>query len=348
MTWRDWVLAVGAGLCVGLVPACSHTLNQTAGASPLPPPTFPGKAAVEETPPTFDPGPPAPPSPPESAGKAVQPGGAPLEPIQLASGPDRHSEPDPPPVRDPKSVPQQIAAAEAARAPLPTPEVKARPVPDVPLVAALRSITDKQLTDRQLTEALTCLKHYDPRAQELLLCLLPLVARVSEADFQRVDKQEVAAILDELDRLAAMLRPLAQLTISKMCFCSYIKNYGEYQPLQDEHGFEPGERVNLYVELENFATERRGSRFFISLATQMDILDEYGKVAWPYRLNDSNDPDVSRTPHRDFFITYRFSIPRDIPPGRYILKLRVKDMATQRITEHTLDFRVVPARGSSE
>jgi hypothetical protein len=76
----------------------------------------------------------------------------------------------------------------------------------------------------------------------------------------------------------------------------------------------------------------------------MEIREFDGRIVWHLGFDDREHPDLSQTQRHDFFNNYSFHVPR-IPPGLYTLWLQVMDVPTGRSAEHTLDFRVVPARG---
>jgi hypothetical protein len=324
MTRRDWVLTVGAGLCAGLAPACSHTLPQSrAGVSS----DTDGIACA--APPEPQPVPAAPGSPyhpladhtPGSAegrlermrDAAVRPAGeSDFFPASNRPSPQLSAEP----VREAETV-----------------VVKAQPEEDPPLVAALRCFLRKRPA-----EAVVWLERYDKANQDVLLCLLPLAARMTEGNLRQGDPHELTAVLSQLDGVSDSLQPLAELRIERMCFCRDIKKYGDYTPLEDDHGFRPLEWAQVYVELQNFSSEQQGNLYKVHLTSKVEVDNFRGKFVW--RQDFPADPVISLTRRRDFFNTYTFSVPK-IPPGRYTLKLTVTDVPTKRRAERTLDFRVV-------
>jgi hypothetical protein len=233
----------------------------------------------------------------------------------------------------PESVRPRLTAPGDAGAPAPTAvEVQARPEEDPPLVAALRCFLRKRPA-----EAVVWLERYDKTNQDLLLCLLPLAARLAEGSLRQGDPHELTTVLSQLDGVSDSLQPLAELRVERMCFCRDIKKYGDYTPLEDDHGFKPQEWAQLYVEVQNFASEQEGNLYKVHLTSRGEIRDFQGKLAWCRDF--PVEPDTSLTRRRDFFNTYTFVVPK-IPPGRYTLKLIVTDKLTHRRAERTLDFRV--------
>jgi hypothetical protein len=220
---------------------------------------------------------------------------------------------------------------------------KAKPPDDPPLLAALRCILNKQ-------PAVPFLAGYDKSTQELLLSLLPLAARVSEGGWERCDAREASALLNVTKRVEVPLRLRAPLRIKQMRFCPMdieISGYGKYQPLPDSHGFQAGDFVRVYVELQNLIDQPQGNDYSIHLASNLWIPDLNGKLGWHSKFNPDPGPDFSHSERHDFYRVYNFPLPKTLRPGLYTLYLQITDVPTQRTATHTLDFRVVSGNGKS-
>jgi hypothetical protein len=198
------------------------------------------------------------------------------------------------------------------------------------------------------------LKRYDKTSQDLLLCMLPLAARLGEGSLQRATPREMSNTVSELNRVADTLAPRAELVIDKMCFCRFLKDsdkfgmFGVYEPLEEDHPFYPGERKRLYIELRNFTNERVSNGYQIRLKSHMQIRDYRGAIAWELGFPELR-ADITKSPRHDFCDQFGFVVqPNKVPPGRYTLWLRVTDVPTGRTAARSLDFLVVPARNPSE
>jgi hypothetical protein len=211
--------------------------------------------------------------------------------------------------------------------------------------------------NKKPTEAIIWLDRYERLNQDFLLCLLPLAARLSDGGLQKADSRDLANVLVQLDRLANLIRPAAQLMIDKMCFCSKIDRFGVYHPLDEDHLFQPDELTQVYVELRNFSSlPAKGKDVDQPYAVQLKFCAEIKKFQ-PLTGDPGNKEkdeswtsdvqtlqDRSQTPRTDFFINYPLVIPK-FPPGHYILRLAVTDIPTGRKAEKTLDLRIIAARG---
>jgi hypothetical protein len=219
--------------------------------------------------------------------------------------------------------------------------------PELPLVAALRALMEKRPD-----EAMEYLKGYDKVNQEMLLCLLPLAARLGEGGVQQAPAGEVTAILAQLRALERQLAERAALGIDKMCLCRKIEGYGVYEKIPDDWAFaagvneQAGELVQVYVELRDFASRQQGQGYETCLASTLEIHDYRGNLVW--RRDFPPQPDRSHSPRHDYFINYRFCVPPHVPPGSYVLWITVKDLTGQpgkdapasRTARASVDFRV--------
>lgn len=204
------------------------------------------------------------------------------------------------------------------------------------------------ILDNRPNEALKHLKKYDAPTQEFFIRLLPPIAVMCKKSLEQMSPGEIAALHEQLQSLDAALRNRAELLIDKMCFCEWVRAYGVYEALPAHHGFtagsptRPGDLVQLYVELRNFASEPRDGEFETRLASTVVILDPQGRQVWFKNFDDNKKPYRSKTLLHDYYNNYSFSVPH-LPPGNYTLKLQVVDEirpGARRVAHKTMDFRV--------
>ena len=250
-----------------------------------------------------------------------------------------------------RSQQQPIPALELP--PQPPVQKVARPAPvekREPLAEALQCVLDNKHD-----EALRHLQAYDGETQDLFLRLLPTLSILTKKKLGELSAPEVAILHEQLVGLLGTLRPRTPLAIEKVCYCEWVKGYGNYKPLAEGHAFAAplarrlGELVQLYVELRNFANEPRHGAFETRLSSSVEILDGRGEVVWSYRFEDEKQPIRSRTQLHDWYNNYSFHVPRSLPPGTYRLTIQVADETipeSRRVARQTLDFRVTqsPAR----
>jgi hypothetical protein len=223
------------------------------------------------------------------------------------------------------------------------------PVPEKrePLAEAVQCVLENRHD-----EAVRHLQAYDPQTQDWFLRLLPALSILTKKKIQDLDSAEVAVLHEQIFSLLATLRPKTELMISKACFCEWIKGYGDYKPLAEGYAFaapspaRPGECVQLYVELRNFASELRNGHFETRFASAVEIRDGQGEMMWSYRFDDEKQTLRSRTQLHDYHTSYSFHVPKSIPPGVYTLIVQINDETNpdaRRSVRKAMEFRVAAA-----
>jgi hypothetical protein len=279
--------------------------------------------------------------------------------------PVKKEESSAPPAALPTVVNQPVPVRQAP-APVPQPQESKKARADEPLVLALRAYLQKRPAD-----ALEALGRYEKANQDMLLVALPFAARLTEGDIDKVSPREAAEMADMVQGVEDRLRQRAALRIEKMLFCRQIDDFGEFVPREAVNamptfeggaGDQPGETVRVYVELRNVSSRQRGDSYETRLAGSIELLD--------FELHSAYKKDFPPEQHRgqsarhDFFVNCSFSVPRKIPPGRYTLRVEVRDITNlasdptgaqlspppHRIARQSLDLQVIepkPDRGAT-
>lgn len=213
-----------------------------------------------------------------------------------------------------------------------------------PIVTAFRCFLSKRPA-----EAVNWLKRYDEPNQELILRLLPLIPRILERELTRADAEKGTEILEELQKVIH-LPACGDLGIGKLCLCKHIKTFGDYEPFPEDHQFQPRDLVWIYAEVRNFTSVPRDMGngeviYETNLKTTARITNDAGTGELQLQFDRPSGPDRSRSLRRDYWDNLSFNVP-DLPPGCYTLWLKVLDEQTGRCKERSVDFHVVPARGS--
>lgn len=234
--------------------------------------------------------------------------------------------------------------------------VPIQPLPDEPVVAAMRCALRKQPQ-----QARKLLEKYDPADREALLALCQLAVQAGGGALDRLAPQEAAQLLEKLGPLAQRLRARAPLALGEVCFCRRIESFGQYVPLPVGHAFQagsdgqPGECVQVYVEVRNFRSVRRQDHYETVLNSSLEIIDHSLELREEQRrrvvcMDLGTCTDTSRTPRQDYFLNFQFHVPARLPPGLYTLRVTVKDVTPAeagperpaRVAQRSLDFRVNP------
>jgi hypothetical protein len=292
--------------------------------------------------------PPEVPPPSDAAGKPVdirQTGLEKPQPQDLlparAGTSDTEIRPVPPPVEVKSTSPELEAPVPSAKLPFAS--------SDPPLLGAFRGALNDEPE-----KTLEYLKGFDVATQDFLLRVLPALARLAQKPLEQLNAEEVSVLQEQFEGLLETLRPFTKLAITRLCCCKWIKGYGNYEPLPEDHLFHPtskkdycdGEKVNVYVELRNFRCEMRDRYHEIRLSSSVEIRDPReppdAKPLWYYGFKDQQQPVRSRVQLHDFFGSYWFIVPH-IPPGTYILTFHVADETSpdrRRVASKSQEFHV--------
>jgi hypothetical protein len=252
------------------------------------------------------------------------------------------------PLRPEQVPPPDPPASPAVAVAVPNPPQqlpKFDPPPEHPLLAVVRAYLD----DRP-DVAIETLKTLDRPNQELLLQLVPALATAYRTDLARTD---LGALQRQLDAAAASLAARAPLDIDKACFCRSVRTFGAYDPVPDRPTFAPNTPTTLYAELKNVPSDPvdtpGGPGYVTNLVCTMRVEDAAGNVVeftvpgpnktWQtVPQHQETKKDFRRTPVRDYFVTFNFSVPSR--PGAYTVKIDVRDPANGRAVTRTMPFRV--------
>lgn len=249
--------------------------------------------------------------------------------------------PAPPKAAAPTVIrPVSMTTISAAPEPEPDPGMFPLQQPPTPpteepaLLTALRLLLEKRPE-----EAIGKLMKYDKQTQDVLLPLLPLVARVSAGGLDRADPHELSLVMEQLDSTLAALRPRAPFVLERMCFCREVTGFGSYQPLPAEYTFRPGELVEVYVEPRWFSSQRQGQFYEVRLSGLLELRDGGGQVRWRQEFAE-RAADRSRSPRRDLHQSFRFCVPETLRRGQYTLLLTLTDTPTKRTAQRALELHV--------
>jgi hypothetical protein len=164
--------------------------------------------------------------------------------------------------------------------------------------------------------------------------------KLSPADYSALNAQ-MSGIMDSLPEKS-------EFRISKMCFCESIKEFAIYKVLPPDHEFmatlpgRNGERVRLYVEFKNFASQANTVEFESLLDCQVDIVDGKDKIVETVFRHEKYPLKTQKRLHESYA---RFEFPLPVlPPGWYELRVEMRDetpAGAGRSDRRKLAFRVV-------
>ena len=137
----------------------------------------------------------------------------------------------------------------------------------------------------------------------------------------------------------------ADLAITAVKLCKKVERFGVYEEIKPLR-FPAGQpnRAILYCELENYtlleADKAEQDRFLVRLSQDVEILNSKGQLV--YQKSDAGRRHTSQHPPKGFFVAQSLDLPAKLPPGKYSLKVSVKDSSSGKPGERQLEFTVTP------
>jgi len=140
-----------------------------------------------------------------------------------------------------------------------------------------------------------------------------------------------------LTEALAKLGEAAPLLVRNATFCTEVLSFGCIKRF-DKCEFFQDQNVLLYAELENFTSEPIEKGFRTSLRSGYQIVDRLGQpVVWH---EFAPMQDHCKNARRDFFIAYHVRLPKQIAPGKYMLRLLIQDTTRQKSGQASIEFTV--------
>ncbi|QJW97386.1 hypothetical protein [Frigoriglobus tundricola] len=202
---------------------------------------------------------------------------------------------------------------------------------ETPLLAAVRAHTEGNPQ-----RAIEIIRTLNPQNQDLVLALVPVLARGATADLTN-DPATVAALVDQLRSALERLEARAALRIEKATFCSDVSGFGKFLPWPDNNAHKPNTRVQLYLEVRNLVSQPVGNDFVTGVQAAVEVRDAKGNLV---EQIDERDPKRrvsivryvksirTQSPLHDFHVYYEFPAPST--PGVYTIAVELRDSNGQR------------------
>ena len=195
-----------------------------------------------------------------------------------------------------------------------------------------------QLLAGNETDAYRPIPGASPAQQDFWSKQLFAINAYLNAATQLDEKQRAIAALAPLDDARARLSELASLRIRNLSFVESVDGFGAYEVSKGTK-FTPGQKVMLYAEVENFASNASEKGYATSLGTSFKVLDESNRLVDGKQFPDVQDSCRNR--RRDFHMQYELALPERIYPGPYKIELTITDHNSGKIGQATLPFEII-------
>lgn len=154
--------------------------------------------------------------------------------------------------------------------------------------------------------------------------------------------EQLTETLDYLRNASRQLQPLSKLKIRRMNFCNRIDGFGTFNVFPSSD-FNAGQPLLLYSEIENYKSELTDDGQYRSEFTAMIEFIRDGETE-PINSRTIRLPeieDLCSAERTDYFQSYELTIP-SLSPGRYTLRLRVRDQLSLQTATSDLQFDIRP------
>lgn len=131
-----------------------------------------------------------------------------------------------------------------------------------------------------------------------------------------------------------------KFAISEMRICKRVFGFGRTEPPASS-ACKAGQVVLLYCELDGVRDEETADGFRSRLAATVAIVPASGgQPVWSEDLGIAEDHCDRR--RRDFFVNFRITLPANLPPGEYQIRLTQKDLLAGTDASRSLPLTVRP------
>lgn len=179
------------------------------------------------------------------------------------------------------------------------------------------------LAANRLDDAVTSVESLDePQREAFKNAMFGLGVWMSPDEARRAPLRS-AKVLRSLRDATTELAAASKLELRTLAFCERVEQFGWFTEFS-RNEFRPKQQVILYVEIENFAAEKKGSTYETELQGSYQIFDEGGRIVAERQL--PLDRETCRNYRRDYFLAYPMYMPDAIDPGRYRLELTIEDL----------------------
>ncbi len=148
------------------------------------------------------------------------------------------------------------------------------------------------------------------------------------------------AVARRIKEAVAALEDQAPLEIADLRLCRKVNGFANFEPL-DASSCKAGQPLIVYCEVAGLRSRPVGDAFHSRLSSRVELLvRDGGKPVWSQVLGTAEDQ--CRRRRRDYFVNYRITLPDDLPPGDYDLRLTQTDEIAARSATSGIKLTIRP------
>ena len=191
-------------------------------------------------------------------------------------------------------------------------------------------------------ESIRVIELLPEKEQEFWQSMMLAMESYRRSDDSAARTEQLTETLAYVRTASRQLQPLSTMKIRRLNFCNRIDGFGAFSvfPTSD---FNAGQPLLLYAEIENYRSE---------LTSDGQYRSEFAAMIEFFREGET-EPIASRTiqlpeiedlcsaERTDYFQSYELTVP-SLSPGKYTLRLRVRDQLSLQTATTDLPFDIRP------
>ena len=212
-------------------------------------------------------------------------------------------------------------------------------------VAWLQQQTDLRLLylmAGRSAESMRAIESLPEKEQEFWQTMMLAMEAYRGSDDSASRTEQLTETLDYVRTASRQLQPLSMMKIRRMNFCNRIEGFGSFNVFPSSD-FNAGQPLLLYAEIENYKSALTDDGQYRSeFAAMIEFIRE-GETE-PIASRTIRLPeieDLCAAERTDYFQSYELTIP-SLSPGRYTLRLRVRDQLSLQTATSDLPFDIRP------
>lgn len=195
------------------------------------------------------------------------------------------------------------------------------------------------LAANQLDSSLQPVETWDTQEKEWFRNTLQALYHAYDTEGPESRSRRFSLVAERQRAANQHLAAISNLEVRNLEFCSAVESYGLITRFPT-NSFKADQMVLLYCEIENFATISVPEGFETEFKANYEIVDLAGNRVAEQTL--PTDRQKCRNWRRDYFIAYRFHLPKDLVPGKYQLKLNIEDLKGKKFGQSSVEFTITP------
>jgi hypothetical protein len=195
------------------------------------------------------------------------------------------------------------------------------------------------LAANQLDSSLQPVETWDNQEKEWFRNTLQALYHAYDTEGPESRSRRFSLVAERQRAANQHLSAISNLEVRNLEFCSAVESYGLITRFPT-NSFKADQMVLLYCEIENFAAITVPEGYETEFKANYEIVDLAGNRVSEQSL--PTDRQKCRNWRRDYFIAYRFHLPKDLVPGKYQLKLNIEDLKGKKFGQSSVEFTITP------